>query len=151
MLNFLKNNPANVIVNMGAFSYSTLYKHLFEQLLFTALVWNSRAGIDFKTGLLKVSNLINSKKLKTKLKMASNYCGQGLAVVESIKRSDLPITTELQQLLKIAEESGRWEQAVDHYLKQQRVMLDMKIDSALEWLPKVYYFFIVVFVGSVIV
>ncbi len=151
MLNFLRNDPANVIVSVELFRYSNLYKYLFEQLLFTALVWNSRAGINFKTGLLKTSNLINSNKLKAKLKMASSYCGQGMTVAESIKMSGLPITTELQQMLKIAEESGRWEQAVDHYLKQQQVMLDMKIESALEWLPRVYYFFIVVFVGAIIV
>ncbi|MFW5446655.1 MAG: type II secretion system F family protein [Methylophagaceae bacterium] len=149
-LYFLQKDVSNFIANIGLFSHLSLYKHLFEQMVFGALVWNIKAGIDFKTGFISVSELINSKALKNQLVNTSRYCGQGIGVTESIKQAKLPITSEFMQVLNIAEVSGRWEKAVEHYLKQKQELVDLKIDSAIEWAPRIYYVLVVVFVSSIL-
>ena len=99
---------------------------------------------------MKVSELINSKTLRNKLVKASRYCGRGTGVTESIKQAKLPITSEFMQILNTAEVSGRWEETVEHYLKQKQEMVDIKIDSAIEWAPRIYYILVVVFVSSML-
>ncbi len=150
MLYLFQKDIFNFIANSSLLSHINLYKRLFEQVFFTALLWNSKSGIDFKTGFLRISKLVQSKSLKKRLVMTSTYCGQGLSVTKSIQKAELPVTIEFIQVLNIAEASGRWDETVEHYLNQQQAKLDMNIDSVVEWLPRIYYLFIVVFVGSII-
>jgi type II secretory pathway component PulF len=150
MLFLFQKDISNFIASSSLLSHSKLYKRLFEQVFFTALLWNNKSGIDFKTGFLRLSKLTQSKSLKKRLMMASAYCGQGLTITKSIQKAELPVTIEFIQILEIAQASGRWDETVEHYLNQQQVMLDMKIDSVVEWLPRIYYLFIVAFVGSII-
>ncbi len=149
-LYFLQKDASNLVANIGSFRHLGLYKHLFEQKVFGALLWNIKSGIDFKTAFIRMSELIDSKVLKKQLVNTSNYCGQGIGVTESIKRAKLPITTEFMQVLNIAEPSGRWQEAVEHYLKHKQEMVDIKIDSAVEWAPRIYYILVVVFVSSIL-
>lgn len=150
VLYFLQKDTSNFIVSRGIFRHLDFYKHLFEQMVFGALVWNIKSGIDFKTGFMKISKLMNSTTLKKKIINTSHYCGQGIGVTESIRKAKLPITVEFMQVLDIAEVSGRWEESVEHYLKQKQEILDLKIDSAVEWAPRIYYVLVVIFVSSML-
>ncbi len=156
ILNLLKKDVSgflnsSFLSNAKVVHSSEFYKHLFEQTVFGALLWNIKSGIDFKSGFSRVSKLLTSKPLKNKLLSISRCCGEGVSVLESINKAQLPITAEFRQVLTTAEASGRWEHSVETYLQQQMRLLDDQIDHAFEWAPRVYYALIVLIVISVII
>jgi len=120
-------------------SQNEWYQMQFQQVVFGALLWQMNSGIDFKAGFLRISKLLAVTSLTKKLKQASAYCGQGLSISQSCIRSKLPITNEFKEVLLTGEQSGQWEHSIEKYLKQQSILLDIKVDSILEWIPRVYY------------
>lgn len=126
------------------------YQMQFQQVVFGALLWHASSGIDFKTGFARIAKLIDAKNIRKKLLLASQSCDQGLSVSESIRKAKLPITNEFKQVLITGEQSGRWEDAVEKFLEQNMLLLDIRIDNAFEWAPRIYYGLIVLLAISVI-
>lgn len=126
------------------------YQRLFQQVIFSALLWSISSGIDFKTGFTRVSKLVANKTIQKKLYMAAKYCEQGLKVSDAVMRSQLPIHSDFRHILTTAEASGRWEYSVNKYLEDNKRELDMKIDEIFEWTPRLYYVTVVIFALFVI-
>jgi type II secretory pathway component PulF len=126
------------------------YKQQFQQVIFSALLWQVRSGIDFKTAFQRMKKIFQLKSTQKQLSLASHYCGTGISVTQSIIQSKLAITNEFKQLLLVAEQSGQWETTVEGFLRQQAILLEVKLTSFLEWLPRIYYVLIAAFSISVI-
>ncbi|MGB0494863.1 MAG: type II secretion system F family protein, partial [Kangiellaceae bacterium] len=133
-----------------SFENNEWYQMQFQQVVFGALLWHVSSGIDFKAGFARISKLINDKGIQKKLNRASILCGQGLSVSESVHKAELPISSEFKQILITGEQSGRWEDAVKKFLDQNALLLDIRIDNAFEWAPRIYYGLIVLVAISVI-
>lgn len=129
---------------------SRWYRQHFELVVGRALLWAGRSGIDFKTALLKVSRLIDVAAIQKKLRQASAYCGQGMALSDSLSKVELPLTTEYKQVSRTGEFSGRWEEATEKYLDQQAQLLQLQIDTLFEWIPRLYYVVVVLVVLQVV-
>jgi len=150
ILNSLQKDACYWLNKANGYDTNEWYRMQFQQVVFGALLWHNRSGIDFKTGFSRISKLIDNKSIRKKLLIASQYCGQGTSVTNSIRQAKLPITHELMQILMTAEQSGRWEESVNRYLEQNEMLLDLRIDNAFEWAPRIYYGIIVLAVIGVI-
>ena len=138
-LNLVKSHESN-----------SWYQMQFQQVVFGALLWQASSGIDFKAGFARIAKLVNSKNIRKKLLAVSQSCGHGLSVSESVAKAQLPISSEFKQVLITGEQSGRWEDAVSKFLDQNALLLDLRIDNAFEWAPRIYYGMIVLVAISVI-
>ncbi|PHS20628.1 MAG: hypothetical protein COA86_01390 [Kangiella sp.] len=150
ILNFMQKEACYWLNKVKSHEGSEWYQMQFQQVVFGALLWHASSGIDFKTGFARIAKLIDAKNIRKKLLLASQSCGQGLSVSESINRAKLPITNEFKQILITGEQSGRWEDSVQKFLDQNALLLDIRIDNAFEWAPRIYYGLIVLVAISVI-
>ncbi len=150
IVNLLRNDSSSFINQIEIFYHTGFYKHLYEQMVFGALLWNLKSGIDFKTAFNRISRLLKSKASQEKLRVVSRECAKGAAVCDSIEKAELPITNDFKQVLKTAESSGKWEEAIKIYLQHQLILLDIQIDNAFEWAPRAFYMVIVVIAITVI-
>ncbi len=150
ILIFLKKDSSNFFNYAASFRDSKFYKHLFEQIVFGALLWQIKSGVNFKTGFSKIARILKSRPLKDKLLLVSRNCGNGMSVVDSVIKAKLPITNDFTQILNAAEASGNWESAVENYLQHQSVLLDLQINHAFDWAPRFVYMAAVIVTISVI-
>ena len=125
------------------FENKNWYQCHFEQVLGSVLVWHIRSGIDFKTAFMKIASLVDYPAINAKLKRTSFYCGQGMAVTESVIRAGLPITKAFLQVSRTGESSGCWEDVIEKYLEQQAILLKVQLDSIFDWIPRVYYLIVI--------
>jgi len=150
LLGLFRKDGAWILKVAGNFKNTTFYRQLYEQIIFGALLWNLQSGIEFNQAFAKVSRLLKSKGNKAQLMKVSRLCGSGTSMSESVVQADLPITTDLKQVLATADASGRWEDAIDIYLKHQQIMLDIKIEDIFDWAPRTFYSVVVLIAISVI-
>ena len=150
MLTLLQKDACSWLRITSRFSQNQWYKQQLQQVIFNALLWQIKSGIDFKTGFLRIKKLFNQKLIDKQLILASRLCDKGTSVSQSIIQSRLNITNEFNQILLVAEQSGQWESTVEKYLQQQAAILEIKIASAFEWLPRIFYAFVAVYAISVI-
>jgi len=150
LLGLFRKDGAWILKVADHFKNTTLYRHLYEQIVFGALLWNLQSGIEFNQAFAKVSRLLKSKGNKAQLMKVSRLCGSGTSMSESVVQADLPITADFKQVLITSEASGRWEDAIDNYLEHQQIMLDIQIESIFEWAPRIYYSVVVMIAISVI-
>lgn len=127
------------------------YRMQFQQVIFSALLWQTNSGIDFKTAFQRNAKLINHRKIQKQLMTTGNLCGQGMSVVSAVRQANLPITTDFIQILATAEQSGSWSTSLARYLEQNEQQLDQKINELFEWTPRIYYAMIVLIVISVVI
>jgi len=139
LLRLLQKDACFWLKQTRQFESRDWYRKHFQQVIFTVLLWHIKSGIDFKTGFLKISGLIDVPAIRNKLVQASHYCGQGTAVTESSTRAGLPLTREFRQISHSGEHSGRWEDAVQQHLEQQAILLGIQLDTIFEWIPRMYY------------
>jgi len=150
LLVLMKKDACVWLQIVSNFSRSQWYKEQLQQIIFGALLWQIKSGIDFKTGFLRITKLLNNKSINKQLKLASTFCNQGRSVSQSIIQSKLPITSEFKQILLTGEQSGQWEFTLDKYLQQQARLLEIRLNSVCEWVPRIYYALIALFVITVI-
>ncbi len=150
ILNLMQKDGCTWLSFAQQHSASEWYRLQFQSVVFGALSWHISSGIDFKTAFQRISKLIDSKVVRKQLLLTSSLCGQGLSVTNAIQQGQLPITSDFSQVLKVAEQSGRWEYSVKKYLEQNEMLLDLRIDNAFEWVPRFYYGLVVLVVIGVI-
>ncbi len=139
LLSIFRKDVSSLLSRLKYLKSTKLYRLIFEQTVFGALLWQLKSGIDFEKAFINIASLLKDKPISNKLKIISRKCAQGARVSESIRASDLPITNEFLQILTVAEASGNWEGSVGNYLQKQSAMVDLGIDEIYEWVPKLYY------------
>jgi type II secretory pathway component PulF len=135
---------------MSCFKNTHWYTMQSQYIIFSAILWQIKAGIDFKSAFDKTAKIIKGTRLTQKLKQTSYYCGQGMSVSKSIHKAALPITDDFAQLLLTAEQSGKWHETVERYLKLQEVELDNKIETVFNMSPRLYYLVVTLVVLNVV-
>jgi len=150
LMNIISKDSCDWLKTFQLFSRNDWYVAQFQQVVFGALLWQVKSGVDFKMGFIRVSKLLGVSALTKKLKQASRYCEQGLSVTQSSIKSKLPISDEFKQILLTAEQSGQWEYSLEKYQQQQSILLEIKTSSIFDWMPKIYYVFATLTAISVI-
>lgn len=151
LLKQLNKDACVVLSQTWPLRSQTWYQLLTETTVFGALYWQQQSGINFQEGFKRIAHLINHKTFKTELSRLSKQCAQGQSVSESLKQSDLPVTDHFKQILLTAEQSGNWNIALSRQLSLSQDELNQTVDSLFDWLPRIYYFFVVIIAVNVIV
>lgn len=149
-LSLFTMDGCQVLSRFNSLSSQSWYQRLFQHIVFSCLACQIKSGIDFKSGFLRVSRLLDQKALRQQLVKVAQHCGQGNSVSHSLAAADLPISHDFQAILHTAEQSGEWSSAIDRALAIQQQELNQNIEQVFDWAPRVYYALIVVVAISVI-
>ena len=145
LLKQLNRDACYWLSKLQSFEHKSWYKVQFQQLVFETLYWHISSGIDPKSSLNRISGLVNTQSLRKRLVRAANYCDQGSSINSAIRRANLPITSEMIQILHSAEQSGELEQTLKNQLALNQQQAELTIDNLYEWLPRTYFALVVVF------
>ncbi|MEE4244292.1 MAG: type II secretion system F family protein [Kangiellaceae bacterium] len=150
LLNLLLSDACAVLKTMRFRANDNWYKQLLEQTVFTALLWQVNSGIDFKSAFINISRLINEPNIRKQLSSTARMCEQGLSLTQSVNQSNLNVTDALKQILITAEASGNWQMAIQRHLELLNDTLELRLETLTDWLPRVYYAFVVLIALRVI-
>ncbi len=150
-LSLFNTDSCEVLGRFYSLSSQSWYQRLFQHIVFGCLAWQIKSGIDFKSGFLRVSRLLDHKALKQQLVKVAQHCGQGNSVAQSLAASDLPLSHDFQAILHTAEQSGEWSSAIERALQLQQQELEQSINQLFDWAPRIYYALVVVVAIMVII
>lgn len=125
---------------------SKLFQRYFEYFFFTLFTWQIEAGVDYISGSKVLQNLISAKYYVNSIEKYQQLISAGNGVTSALLQTHLIKTAELEQVAVTGEKSGRFSQALQHYLIAEGQRLDSTTDTIFTWLPRIYYF-IVIFYG----
>lgn len=132
--------------NLGMHNSVGLYQRYFEFYLYTLLTWQIEAGIDYQSAFKKCSAMLKSKSYQTRLKNCARQTQQGQDFASILKSNELIFSSSLSQTVIAGEQSGRLQQAISHHLKLERASLEGSTDAIFQWLPRIYYLFVLTLV-----
>ena len=114
------------------------YAVLVEQLFYRALVWQLSAGIAADQATRNSAYLLASKQFQAAVNCAADAINSGTEMPNSLDQYGLILSCRMRRVLAIADQSGRYIQAIDHELNLQQEKIKQKTDSICKWIPKVY-------------
>jgi len=126
--------------------HSPLFQISFESIFYRSFLWQIRAGVSAQQAAERCAGLLGSARFGRSVRRAAASMGGGISVTESLEQQSLLLSSRLRTVLAIAEESGRWEQAIDHELDLQQQIIKQKLAAAFTWIPRVYYVFVLVII-----
>lgn len=129
---------------------STLLQRYFEYFFFTLFTWQIEAGIDYISGSKALSSFIFAKSYKNTILEYQQLISAGNGVTASLLQTHLISTAELEQVAVTGEKSGRFSQALQHYLISEGNRLESTSDTILTWLPRIYYLIVISYGISVL-
>ncbi|WP_144393600.1 type II secretion system F family protein [Pleionea sediminis] len=144
-------DPCSSIEKFSYFSNHVWYRRLFEQVIFGALVWQLRSGIDASAALKRSANLIKKSPFFKNLQTAATHCQQGQSVSDSLSSANLPVTNGGQAIIRSSEASGSLQHALEKYLTHEAKLLENTIELFYDWVPRLYYGLVAIVAISVIV
>jgi len=133
--------PIGVVRNQSWF-----YQATFELLFYRCLLWQLKAGEAVQKATERCQKLLTAPSFQAAVHSAADTMGGGTSVPESLRNSGLVLSRDLRQVMLIADESGRWEQAIAHELTLRGGALKQRLGAVFKWLPRVYYLCVLVFI-----
>ncbi|MBV1909593.1 MAG: type II secretion system F family protein [Kangiellaceae bacterium] len=127
------------------------YKSHFQQILLRTLYWHTQSGIDPKTSFNRFSKLFDSSILRKQLLKASQLCNQGFPLSNAVRQAQLPMESDVYQVLHSAEQSGQLELSLKNQLELIDFDVDNRIDDIFEWAPRAFYGVVVIFAAAAII
>jgi|GEM_PF-2949779 type II secretory pathway component PulF len=125
---------------LGLRARSTLFRHYFEQTFYTLFVWQADAGMDYAAGARNLRKLINATGYRKALDNYQRLVRAGKPATQALRDAGLLVDGELAETINVGEQSGRLVSALQHYLLGQGMRLEQSTDSIFKWLPRIYYF-----------
>jgi type II secretory pathway component PulF len=124
---------------------SKLFQRYFENLFFTLFCWQIEAGIDYISGSEALKSLLSAKSYAKTIDKYQKLISAGNGIAFSLIQTHLIKTAELKKVAVTGEESGRFSQALTHYLISEGHRLDSTSDTIFTWLPRIYYLFMIIY------
>ncbi|NVJ61298.1 MAG: type II secretion system F family protein [Gammaproteobacteria bacterium] len=141
--NVIRADTTKKLSWFSSFNSFSWYKIYFQQTLFQAILWQLDSGIDIKSALQRISMLFN-KPIKNKLIQVAKQCAKGSPLGDALKRSGLPIESHFIELIRTADETGTWSSVLTNQLKLNKELLELQLNTLVEWLPRIFYAMVVV-------
>ena len=130
--------------SLGAHERSALFRRFFEQTFCRLLTWQIEAGVDAVSGARVLSTLLGSSRYRSAAGDYRRALAAGKPVAESIRLAGLVREGELAQVIHTGEQSGRLGDALRQYFALEDARLESVTSTIYTWLPRFYYFAIVV-------
>jgi type II secretory pathway component PulF len=129
----------------------TLCQRIFEQYWYTLLMWQIDAGIDYRSALGQIKDLLPSRAYQSSVHKCMRNMRLGQNLTTALTQAGLVFSEELRLVLEVGEQSGRLVDSVRDRLVIQQQQLNLVAESYYEWIPRFYYALIVVVGGSVLI
>ena len=132
----------------GMASWFSLAQRSFEYTWLTLLLWQHTAGIDWVTATERIATLTPVTRFKQKIRASNIALQQGESLTAAFAVSGVPLSQAAILTLQTGESSGNMAQSLEHYLTIEAEQLNDSIQLLTDWLPRLAYVFIVIFVIS---
>lgn len=129
---------------------SLRYQRVFEQLFYRSLLWQIESGVAAEKATSQCSDVLSVKSFKVSVQSAATQMGAGQSLPQCLVDHNLVLTKRMQQVLSIANESGRYEQAVARELVIQRQKLDLQLNDDFKWLARASYVLVLVVISRLV-
>lgn len=130
-------------LGLGLQNHSSLFQRYFEYHWYNLFMWQIEAGVDFQNAFHKTESLITNKSYQHKIQHCQQLVQQGHSAVMALTHNHLVFTQDMKQTLQVGEQSGRWSEAVKHHLNIQQDQLKLTTESIFEWIPRIFYVFVI--------
>jgi type II secretory pathway component PulF len=130
---------------------STLFRRFFEHTFYTMFLWQAQAGVDPISGARSLTSALDAPSYRRSLRRYVDKLNRGESVVDALRDAELLVPGELAEVINTGEHSGRLAPALEHYLDIQALSLERKANTIFAWIPRVYYFVVIIIsAGSLI-
>lgn len=137
-----------LLSRVGMVSWFHLVQRCFEYTWLTLFLWQHTSGIDWVTATKRISNLTSANSFQQKIHASTIALQQGQSLSKALTLSGVPISHTAMLTLRTGENSGNMEQSLQPYLTLEAERLNDAIQLLTDWLPRLCYAFIVLFVIS---
>ena len=121
---------------------SALFGRYFEQTFYTLFAWQVESGRDYVSGAKILRSLIDTRSYRNAVDRYQTLIAAGGAVANALQQAELLVPGELATVIDVGEQSGRLAPALRHYLIHEGHRLDRATNGIFTWLPRIYYFFV---------
>lgn len=128
--------------------HSLLFQSSFELTFFSAFLWQIRAGVAVEQVTKNCKGLLSNKAFQGTVDRVAQAMSQGLGVADSLIEHGLILSKRLRMTVNVAEQSGRWEQAIEQELGLRAAAITQSVDAKFKWIPRVYYVLALVVVAK---
>ncbi len=105
------------------------------------------AGVDILDALPKSLKTIKNPNLRKQFDSVILFTQQGGSLVDAL--ADIPeMDIQAIQLLRVGEKSGKLANSILHYVKIKKQDIDLQDDLLAEWIPRIFYFLVSIWVAS---
>jgi len=132
--------------NLGLQKSTTFFQRYFEFYFYTLLIWQVSAGVDYQLALRKNARILSAKDYQIKLRNAQSQVQQGEDIAKTLQENGLILSSDLGQAIRTGQHSGSFEQAIEHHLAQQEIVIERTTNMFFEWLPRFYYLLVLILV-----
>lgn len=108
------------------------------------------SGLAFADGLPKAVATIKNGELRNYFKPALSITGSGASVSETLAKVPV-IDTPLLNVLNSSEQSGKLPSGISHFVKLEAETIELQNEALAEWIPRLAYFLIAVWIAYSIV
>lgn len=140
-----------LLSRIGVFSGFSLAQRCFEYTWLTVFLWQHTSGIDWIKATERISNLVPTSNFQQKIRASTIALQQGQSLSKALTISGVSISQTAMLTLRTGENSGNMEQSLQPYLTLEAERLDDAIQRLTDWLPRLCYAFIVLFVISYVI
>lgn len=137
-----------LLSRIGMASWFSLAQRCFEYTWLTLLLWQHTAGIDWITAVERTTHLTPVSRFQQKMRALNIALQQGESLSAALTVSGVPVSQTAMLTLRTGESSGNMTQNLEHYLAIEAEQLNNSIQLLTDWLPRLCYIFIVIFVVS---
>ena len=128
----------------------SLLRRFHEQTFFHLLTWQMEAGVDPVSGSRVLGRLIKSGGFERAVTAYRQLLSGGATMSDALTRTKLLETGELAQVITSGEQAGRLSESLRHYFVLEDARLDVITTGFFTWMPRAYYFAVVI-VGALAV
>ena len=124
--------------HLGLHKSSVLFRQFFEQTFYTLFMWQADAGLDYAAAAKTLSPLVDCRSYRLTVERYRQKVAHGSGVTDALCRVNLLVPGELQQVVKVGEQSGQLAAALRRYLTRHGEHLERVTTNLYTWLPRIY-------------
>ncbi len=125
---------------------SLRFKQNFEQLFYRSFIWQYSGGVSTEQALANCQKLLTSPTFQANVEQAIHSVAKGTSTPQALLQNDLVLSKRMRQTLKLANQAGTLETAVNQELTLQQDDIDRRQLNDIKWIPRAYYVIILVIV-----
>ncbi len=125
---------------------SVWFQNHFEYHFYRHLNWQLGASVSAAEALQNCDKLISNTVYQQQLRNAADSAASGQSISASLINADLVLSVRMGQAIMVGHETGVFDSSLKSELSWLKSKIEARTQEQIKWLPKVYYFMVVVVV-----